>query len=223
MSHLRWHLVRSALATAVAHMTTSQTSPPLDELMHCITRCATPVSAVQARRTGRCVDQCSCRLDTWPPPQISQMENRPLGKVSPTSARWKTDLWGNILNISEMENRPFKKIPPTSARWFQSQPSGVLTPAPLRPRHLPPPPLQVTLTGGAFSEDVKGREVKDVFRAYVQRAHHRRREVTPDLENEVKELTVILCLGSKEARTVMDDVSAKLYKKLLRDEVVSGR
>ncbi|MEW5315412.1 MAG: hypothetical protein WDW38_006843 [Sanguina aurantia] len=81
----------------------------------------------------------------------------------------------------------------------------------------------VTLTGGAFSEDVKGREVKDVFRAYVNERITVAGEVTPDLENEVKELTVILCLGSKEARTVMDDVSAKLYKKLLRDEVVSGR
>lgn len=43
------------------------------------------------------------------------------------------------------------------------------------------------------------------------------------IESDLKELSVILCLGAKETNEIRSDVAGALYKKLLREEVTSRR
>ena len=43
------------------------------------------------------------------------------------------------------------------------------------------------------------------------------------IEADLKELSVILCLGAKETNEIRSDVAGALYKRLLREEVTSRR
>ena len=43
------------------------------------------------------------------------------------------------------------------------------------------------------------------------------------IEADLKELSVILCMGAKETNEIRSDVAGALYKRLLREEVTSRR
>jgi hypothetical protein len=58
-----------------------------------------------------------------------------------------------------------------------------------------------------YTEEVVGREGR--FNAQI--------------EADLKELAVILCLGAKDAGEVRSDIAGALYKRLLREEVTSRR
>lgn len=48
-------------------------------------------------------------------------------------------------------------------------------------------------------------------------------EFTASLDAAAHELAAILCLGAKEAGAMRDEVAARLYRRLLKEEVTSGR
>ena len=60
-------------------------------------------------------------------------------------------------------------------------------------------------------------------RLYLDEVVTRANVFSEELEQERKELATILCLGAKDATIGAQEVSAKLYRALLREEVVSKR
>ena len=81
----------------------------------------------------------------------------------------------------------------------------------------------VTITGGPLAAEGKGRELKDLYRIYLEEKMESLGEFSEALDNEAKELQSILVISSRDAQTLRDEVAAKLYKRLLREEVVSKR
>jgi hypothetical protein len=60
-------------------------------------------------------------------------------------------------------------------------------------------------------------------RLYLDEVVTRANAFSDELDQERKELATILCLGAKDATNAQQEVSAKLYRALLREEVVSKR
>jgi hypothetical protein len=58
---------------------------------------------------------------------------------------------------------------------------------------------------------------------YTEEVVSREGRFTPQIEADLKELAVILCLGAKESGEVRGDIAGALYKRLLREEVTSRR
>mmetsp|Transcript_30974 Transcript_30974/g.68639 ORF Transcript_30974/g.68639 Transcript_30974/m.68639 type:complete len:1037 (+) Transcript_30974:146-3256(+) len=81
----------------------------------------------------------------------------------------------------------------------------------------------VSITGGPLAEPTKAREVKDVYKAYLEEQLNRDNEFSSSLEADARDLQTILGLAAREAQVLQDEVAAKLYKKLLREEVTSRR
>jgi len=80
-----------------------------------------------------------------------------------------------------------------------------------------------TLHGGPWDVENKKRDVREVFKVYVEEGVAREGAFTPQLDADMKDLAFLLCLGAKEAADIRGEVSAALYKKLLREEVTSKR
>lgn len=59
--------------------------------------------------------------------------------------------------------------------------------------------------------------------APLLRPLHTQRAFTPALDADLKELASILCLAPKDAADLRAEVAAGLYRRLLKDEVTSGR
>ncbi|GLC39997.1 hypothetical protein PLESTB_000120100 [Pleodorina starrii] len=81
----------------------------------------------------------------------------------------------------------------------------------------------VTLHGGALDAEGRARDLKDLYRLYLEEQLNRTAEFSSELEADAAELATILCLGAKETQALRDEVSAKLYRRLLKEEVTSGR
>lgn len=81
----------------------------------------------------------------------------------------------------------------------------------------------VTLHGGQLDQEGRARDLKDVFRLYLEEQLARHNEFTAELDADAAELATILCLGAKETQGLRDEVAARLYRRLLKEEVTSGR
>ncbi|PNW77802.1 hypothetical protein CHLRE_10g452450v5 [Chlamydomonas reinhardtii] len=81
----------------------------------------------------------------------------------------------------------------------------------------------VTIHGGALDVEGKGRDMKDVFRAWLEEKLNQAGEFSAALDAEAAELATVMCMGAKETQGLRDEVSAKLYRRLLKEEVTSGR
>ncbi|KAL4522238.1 hypothetical protein Ndes2437B_g07974 [Nannochloris sp. 'desiccata'] len=81
-----------------------------------------------------------------------------------------------------------------------------------------------TLAGTSW-ESVEGRskDLREIFRMYLEECLARDNEYTDALEADAADLRTIAGLGPKEASTIENEVKEKAYRKLLRDEVTSGR
>lgn len=82
---------------------------------------------------------------------------------------------------------------------------------------------QVSIKGGAYDVDNKRREMLDVYRVFFDETLNFLGSFTDELEADMNELQALLCIPSKDAVKVQDDIASALYKKLLRDEVRSQR
>eukprot|EP00879_Flechtneria_rotunda_P009976 GHRR01010432.1.p1 GENE.GHRR01010432.1~~GHRR01010432.1.p1 ORF type:complete len:735 (+),score=296.51 GHRR01010432.1:437-2641(+) len=80
-----------------------------------------------------------------------------------------------------------------------------------------------SIHNGPWDLETKRRDIRDAYRLYTEEVVGREGKFTPQIEADVKELSVILCMGAKEAGEVRSDVAGALYKKLLREEVQSRR
>ncbi|EFJ41589.1 hypothetical protein VOLCADRAFT_98450 [Volvox carteri f. nagariensis] len=81
----------------------------------------------------------------------------------------------------------------------------------------------VTLHGGALDGEGRTRDLKDVFRLYLEEKLNRAGEFSAQMDADAAELATIMCMGAKETQALRDEVSAKLYRRLLKEEVTSGR
>ncbi|GFR49409.1 hypothetical protein Agub_g11462 [Astrephomene gubernaculifera] len=81
----------------------------------------------------------------------------------------------------------------------------------------------VTLHGGALEAEGRSREVKEVFRLYLEERLAAAGEFSSELEADVGQLSTVLCLGARETGALRDEVAAKMYRRLLKEEVTSGR
>lgn len=82
---------------------------------------------------------------------------------------------------------------------------------------------KVSLTGGALSSEGKSRELKDLYRLYLESELMAKGEFDSALEQSCKELQAVFGLSAKDASAIHDEVAAKLYRKLLKEETSSGR
>ncbi|KAG2482678.1 hypothetical protein HYH03_018413 [Edaphochlamys debaryana] len=81
----------------------------------------------------------------------------------------------------------------------------------------------VTIHGGVLDAEGKGRELKDVYRIYLEEQLNREGEFSAALDSDASELATIMSLGAKETQALRDEVAARLYRRLLKEEVTSGR
>ncbi|GIL58607.1 hypothetical protein Vafri_13622 [Volvox africanus] len=81
----------------------------------------------------------------------------------------------------------------------------------------------VTLHGGVLDAEGRSRDLKDVFRLHLEEKLNYAGEFSAELDADAAELATIMCLGAKETQALRDEVSAKLYRRLLKEEVTSGR
>ncbi|KAI8475724.1 MAG: hypothetical protein J3K34DRAFT_517150 [Monoraphidium minutum] len=80
-----------------------------------------------------------------------------------------------------------------------------------------------SLHGGEWDAEAKSRDVREVFRMFTEEVVAREGAFTPAIDADLKELSAMLCLGSKAAADVRSEVAAGLYRRLLREEVTSRR
>lgn len=88
---------------------------------------------------------------------------------------------------------------------------------------LPPGLGKVTIHGGVFEENVNTGDQRDLFRIFLEERLALDGQITVNLEKDLEDLSVVLALGPKEADSIREEVASKLYRKLLKDEVTSGR
>lgn len=81
----------------------------------------------------------------------------------------------------------------------------------------------VVMTGTSLGGDGKARELRDLYRMYLDEQLTKKGEFDAALEADCKELQAVMALSAKEAGVIQDEVAAKLYRKLLKDETSSGR
>eukprot|EP00798_Chlamydomonas_sp_ICE-L_P010243 gene10243-8160_t len=94
-----------------------------------------------------------------------------------------------------------------------------------------------TIAGGHLADKVTGKPrecplnqrlqpivvLKDVYKCYLGERLDLLGEFSQALDDDLVVLEAVLCLPSKETRLLRDETSSRLYKKLLREEVVSKR
>lgn len=88
---------------------------------------------------------------------------------------------------------------------------------------LPPGLGKVTIHGGVFEQNVNTADQRELFRVFLEERLALDGQITVNLEKDLEDLSVVLALGPKEADSIREEVASKLYRKLLRDEVTSGR
>lgn len=81
----------------------------------------------------------------------------------------------------------------------------------------------VSVTGGPLADPTRARDLKDLYKAFIEERMESAGAFDADLERDAKELQGILGLSSSATQQLQDEVAARLYKRLLKDEVTSGR
>ncbi|KAF6255592.1 hypothetical protein COO60DRAFT_1641425 [Scenedesmus sp. NREL 46B-D3] len=80
-----------------------------------------------------------------------------------------------------------------------------------------------SIHNGPWDVESKRRDVKEAFKVFAEELVGREGRFTPQIEADLKELAVVLCLGSKDSGEVRSGIAGTLYKRLLREEVTSRR
>ncbi|WIA15162.1 hypothetical protein OEZ85_001848 [Tetradesmus obliquus] len=80
-----------------------------------------------------------------------------------------------------------------------------------------------SIHNGPWDVEARRRDVKEVFKVFAEEVVGREGRFNPQIEADLKELAVVLCLGAKEAGEVRSGIAGGLYKRLLREEVTSRR
>jgi len=83
---------------------------------------------------------------------------------------------------------------------------------------------KVTILGGAFEKATSSADQREIFQLFLEeKLVSLEGQFTIKLSNELDELMFVLGLGPKEAERVTTEVCSKVYRRLLREEVTSGR
>jgi len=80
----------------------------------------------------------------------------------------------------------------------------------------------VTLAGGQLLE-TRARDLKELYKNYIEQRLESTGEFTPAIEADVHDLQQMIKMPQKEAHMLHDEVAARLYKRLLREAVTSGK
>lgn len=89
---------------------------------------------------------------------------------------------------------------------------------------LPPGLSKVTIHGGAFEKATTSTDQRELFQMFLEeKLVSLEGQFTIKLSNELDELRFVLGLGPQEAERVKNEVCSKVYRRLLREEVTSGR
>eukprot|EP00878_Enallax_costatus_P008337 GHUV01008715.1.p1 GENE.GHUV01008715.1~~GHUV01008715.1.p1 ORF type:complete len:884 (+),score=360.27 GHUV01008715.1:261-2912(+) len=76
---------------------------------------------------------------------------------------------------------------------------------------------------GPWDVESSRRDIRGVYRVYTEEVVGREGKFTPQIEADLKELSVVLCMGAKETNEIRSDVAGALYKRLLREAVTSRK
>ncbi len=82
---------------------------------------------------------------------------------------------------------------------------------------------QVAVMGTRYEEAATRADLKELLRIYLEETLAKDGAFTDSLEADVKDLAFVMGLSSKEVEAVRGEVVSKMYRKLLRQEVQSGR
>lgn len=89
---------------------------------------------------------------------------------------------------------------------------------------LPPGLSKVSIHGGAFEKATSSTDQRELFQLFLEeKLVSLEGQFTIKLRKELDELMFVLGLGPKEAERVTNEVCSKVYRRLLREEVTSGR
>ncbi|KAL4860244.1 hypothetical protein ACK3TF_000429 [Chlorella vulgaris] len=81
-----------------------------------------------------------------------------------------------------------------------------------------------SVLGGAWEQaDGRSRDLRDMFKVYLDERLNRDGAFTDSLEADAAELKLLMGLGNKEAAEIEATVKQAAYQRLLREEVKSGR
>ncbi|KAF5843790.1 hypothetical protein DUNSADRAFT_5027 [Dunaliella salina] len=80
----------------------------------------------------------------------------------------------------------------------------------------------VTLAGGPLLE-TRARDLKELYKNYIEQRLESTGEFTPAVEADAHDLQQMIKMPQKEAHMLHDEVAARLYKRLLREAVTSGK
>ncbi|PSC73353.1 chloroplastic isoform X2 [Micractinium conductrix] len=83
---------------------------------------------------------------------------------------------------------------------------------------------ETSVLGGAWAEvDGRNKDLRELFKAFLEERLARDGAFSDSLDSDTAELRRLLGLGNKEAAQIEAEVKTSTYKRLLRDEVTSGR
>lgn len=82
---------------------------------------------------------------------------------------------------------------------------------------------RVAVLGARYEEAATRADLKDLLRIYLDETLTRDGMFTDALEADVTDLAFVMGLSPKEVDAVRGEVVSKMYRKLLREEVQSGR
>jgi len=82
-----------------------------------------------------------------------------------------------------------------------------------------------TLAGGVMDTDEGRRDCKDIYRVFLEERMAMEGEggFSDQLEKELHEFATLAGIAAKDCASIHDEVAAKVYKQLLKEEVLSGR
>ncbi|KAK9829243.1 hypothetical protein WJX72_004725 [[Myrmecia] bisecta] len=82
---------------------------------------------------------------------------------------------------------------------------------------------KATIYGGKLEADTYRRDLRELYKVYVEESVRLDGSFTDRLARDLAELQQVLALGQKEANEIVGEITSKAYRQLLREEVTSGR
>ncbi|KAL4420333.1 hypothetical protein ABPG77_010238 [Micractinium sp. CCAP 211/92] len=83
---------------------------------------------------------------------------------------------------------------------------------------------ETSVLGGAWeAAEGRNKDVRELFKVFLEERLSRDAAFTDALEGDAAELKTLMGLGNKEAAEIKEEVKTATYKRLLREEVTSGR
>ncbi|GMH36433.1 hypothetical protein BSKO_04301 [Bryopsis sp. KO-2023] len=82
---------------------------------------------------------------------------------------------------------------------------------------------KVTIHGGVFEMDVSSADQRELYKVFLEERMALDGQMTVQLEKDLEDMMIVLALGPKEADAIREEVASKMYRKLLKEEVTSGR